>query len=84
MSIDVFPVVVHFSDCPVRTTPYPPGSYPETLVLVEEEGIGRIGGVESWIAIEGVASTAEAHESSHDQVPMSRSPFLSSMMAFTL
>ena len=40
-----------------------PGSYPETLALVEEEGIGGIGGVESWIAIEGVASTAEAHES---------------------
>ena len=40
-----------------------PGSYPETLVLVEKEGIGGIGGVESWIAIEGVASTVEAHES---------------------
>ena len=40
-----------------------PGSYPETLALVEEEGVGGIGGVESWIAIEGVASTVEAHES---------------------
>lgn len=39
-----------------------PGSYPEMVVLVEEEGIGRIGGVESWIAIEGVASAAEAQE----------------------
>lgn len=40
-----------------------PGSHPETLVLVEEEGEGGISGIESWIAIEGVASTAEAHES---------------------
>ena len=32
-------------------------------MFVEEEGIGGIGGVESGIAIEGVASTAEAHES---------------------
>ena len=33
------------------------------VVLVEEEGVGGIEGVESWIAIKGVASTAEAHES---------------------
>ena len=39
-----------------------PGSHPQVVVLVEEEGIGGIGGVESGIAVEGVASTAEAHE----------------------
>ena len=40
-----------------------PGSHPQMVVLVEEEGVGGIEGVESWIAIKGVASTAEAHES---------------------
>ena len=40
-----------------------PGSHPQVVVLVEEEGVGGIGGVESGIAVEGVASTAEAHES---------------------
>ena len=40
-----------------------PGSHPQVVVLVEEEGVGGIGGVESRIAVEGVASTAEAHES---------------------
>ena len=39
-----------------------PGSHPQMVVLVEEEGVGGIGGVELRIAVEGVASTAEAHE----------------------
>ena len=40
-----------------------PGSHPQPLVLVEEERVGGIGGIELRIAVEGIASTAEAHES---------------------
>lgn len=39
-----------------------PGSHPQMVMLVEEEGVGGIGGVELRIAVEGIASTAEAHE----------------------
>ena len=39
-----------------------PGSHPQTMVLVEEERVGRVGGVELGIAIHGMGLALESHE----------------------
>ena len=40
-----------------------PGSHPQTMVLVKEERVGRVGGVELGIAIHGMGLALESHES---------------------